>query len=38
MSESTPNTTSRRDFLKSTGRLAATSVLAAGLTSRAYAA
>jgi predicted dehydrogenase len=37
MSEPTPNTTSRRDFLKNTGRLAATSVLAAGLTSRMYA-
>ena len=30
MSEPTRNTTSRRDFLKNTGRLAATSVLAAG--------
>ncbi len=38
MSESTQNSTSRRDFLKNTGRLAATSVLAAGLTSRMYAA
>jgi predicted dehydrogenase len=38
MSESTQNSTSRRDFLKNTGRLAATSVLAAGLTSRLYAA
>ncbi|MCL5281531.1 MAG: Gfo/Idh/MocA family oxidoreductase [Planctomycetes bacterium] len=38
MSERTPNNTSRRDFLKNTGRLAATSVLAAGLTSRMYAA
>jgi predicted dehydrogenase len=37
MSENTRNTPSRRDFLKSTGRLAATSVLAAGLTSRIYA-
>jgi len=37
MSERTQNSTSRRDFLKSTGRLAATSVLAAGLTSRLYA-
>ncbi len=37
MSENTANTSSRRDFLKSTGRLAATSVLAAGLTSRLYA-
>ena len=38
MSEPTPNITSRRDFLKNTGRLATTSVLAAGLTSRMYAA
>ena len=38
MSEPTRNTTSRRDFLKNTGRLAATSVLAAGITSRMYAA
>jgi hypothetical protein len=38
MSESTHKSTSRRDFLKDTGRLAATSVLAAGLTSRMYAA
>ncbi len=38
MSERTPNNTSRRDFLKNTGRLAATSVLAAGLGSRIYAA
>jgi len=37
MSESTHNSTSRRDFLKNTGRLAATSVLAAGLSSRIYA-
>jgi predicted dehydrogenase len=38
MSESTQNSTSRRDFLKNTGRLAATSVLATGITSRMYAA
>ncbi len=38
MSEHTPNNTSRRDFLRNTGRLAATSVLAAGLGSRLYAA
>jgi len=38
MSEPTQRSTSRRDFLKNTGRLAATSVLAAGLTSRLYAA
>jgi len=38
MSEPTQRSTSRRDFLKGTGRLAATSVLAAGLTSRMYAA
>jgi len=37
MSEPMQSTTSRREFLKNTGRLAATSVLAAGLTSRAYA-
>ena len=38
MSQIIQNSTSRRDFLKNTGRLAATSVLAAGLTSRIYAA
>jgi predicted dehydrogenase len=38
MSESTRTSTSRREFLKSTGRLAATSVLAAGIVSRMYAA
>jgi hypothetical protein len=38
MSEHTDNRTSRRDFLTNTGRLAATSALAAGLVSRAYAA
>jgi predicted dehydrogenase len=37
MSESTQKSTSRREFLKNTGRLAATSVVAAGLTSRMYA-
>ena len=37
MSEITQNSTSRRDFLKNTGRWAATSALAAGLTSRLYA-
>jgi predicted dehydrogenase len=37
MSDSTPNSTSRRDFLKNTGRWAATSALAAGLTPRLYA-
>jgi predicted dehydrogenase len=37
MSERTQNSTSRRDFLKNTGRWAATSALAAGLTSRLYA-
>jgi predicted dehydrogenase len=36
MSETTPNT-SRRDFLKSTSRLAATSALVGGLASRMYA-
>src|SRR5512147_180569 len=38
MTESTRATISRRDFLKSTGRLAATSALAAGIVSRMYAA
>jgi predicted dehydrogenase len=38
MSESTRTSTSRREFLKSTGRLAATSALAAGIVSRMYAA
>jgi len=37
MNEPTQSNPSRRDFLKNTGRLAATSVLAAGLTSRLYA-
>ncbi|MGE5297358.1 MAG: Gfo/Idh/MocA family protein [Solirubrobacterales bacterium] len=37
MSERTHNSTSRREFLKSTGCLAAGSVLAAGLTPRMYA-
>jgi predicted dehydrogenase len=36
MNETTPNT-SRREFLKSTGRLAATSALVGGITSRMYA-
>ena len=36
MSETTPNT-SRREFLKSTGRLAATSTLVGGIASRMYA-
>ncbi len=36
MSE-TPSNTSRREFLKSTGRLAATSALVGGLASRMYA-
>jgi predicted dehydrogenase len=38
MSESTRASTSRREFLKSTGRLAAGSALAAGIASRMYAA
>jgi len=38
MSERTNNITSRRDFLKNTGRIAATSALAAGLAGRIYAA
>jgi predicted dehydrogenase len=38
MSESTGTPTSRRKFLKSSGRLAATSVLAPGIVSRMYAA
>ena len=38
MSESTREITSRREFLKKTGRIAAGSVLAAGAFSRAYAA
>ena len=38
MNESTNKDTSRREFLKSTGRVAATSALAAGIISRAYAA
>ncbi len=37
MSELTQKSTSRRDFLKNTGRLAATSALAVGLSSRLYA-
>jgi predicted dehydrogenase len=37
MSESTRKSTSRREFLKSTGRLAATSALAAGIIPRVYA-
>jgi predicted dehydrogenase len=37
MNDSTQHSTSRRDFLKNTGRFAATSVLAAGLTPRMYA-
>jgi len=38
MSERTQNSTSRRDFLKQTGRLAAVSALAAGIVPRMYAA
>ena len=38
MSERTQNSTSRRDFLKQTGRLAAVSALAAGMVPRMYAA
>jgi predicted dehydrogenase len=38
MSEFTSNSTSRRDFLKNTGRVAATSALMGNLVSRAYAA
>jgi len=38
MSERTQNSTSRRDFLKQTGRLAAVSTLAAGMVPRMYAA
>jgi predicted dehydrogenase len=37
MSEAMQHSTSRREFLKNTGRLAATSAIAAGLVSRAYA-
>ncbi|MCK4293355.1 MAG: Gfo/Idh/MocA family oxidoreductase [Planctomycetes bacterium] len=38
MSESTRKSTSRREFLKNTGRIAATSALAAGIVQHAYAA
>ena len=38
MSELTSQSTSRREFLKSTGRIAASSALAAGIASRVYAA
>lgn len=38
MSETTHNNTSRRDFLKASGRIAATSALAAGITPSLYAA
>ncbi len=38
MSEPTLQNTSRREFLKSTGRIAASSALAAGIASRMYAA
>ena len=38
MSETTKKSTSRREFLKSTGRVAAASVLAAGVVPRIYAA
>ena len=38
MSETTRKSTSRREFLKNTGRIAATSVLAAGIVPRVYAA
>ncbi len=38
MDETTKKSTSRREFLKSTGRVAATSALAAGLVPRIYAA
>lgn len=38
MSESAQKSTSRRDFLKNTGRLAAASTLAAGIVPRMYAA
>ena len=38
MSESTQKSTSRRDFLRTTGRLAAISALAAGMVPRMYAA
>jgi len=38
MSESTRKSTSRREFLKNTGRMAATSALAAGIVQHAYAA
>ena len=38
MSESTQKNTSRRDFLRTTGRLAAISALAAGMVPRMYAA
>ena len=37
MSESTDHTSSRRDFLKNTGRIAAASTLVAGATSHVYA-
>ncbi len=37
MSETMEKNTSRRDFLKNTGRIAATSALAAGIASRVYA-
>ena len=38
MNENTKKSTSRREFLKNTGRIAAASALAAGVVSRAYAA
>jgi len=38
MSESTRKSTSRREFLKNTGRIAATSALVAGIVQHAYAA
>jgi predicted dehydrogenase len=38
MSEQTPSNTSRREFLKGTGRLAAVSALSAGMVPRMYAA
>ena len=37
MSQNTENNTSRREFLKNTGRIAASSALAAGIASRVYA-
>src|SRR5512143_3863088 len=37
MSESTARSTSRREFLKNTGRIAAAGTLAAGIASRMYA-